>query len=197
VTSREADAPPRARLVFIYGPPGAGKLTVARELAALTGFTLFDNHMSIDWASSIFDRSRLLDFQAAFGASPYWRLIERLRMAVYEEVIRSGASLISTFVYAHDKDLPFVNRVHEAVESVGGDVLLVQLVCERDELARRVEAEQRGPAGKLASAGQLQELMGRMDLLTQIPDGETLRIDNTQLAPAEVARRIAEHYALL
>jgi shikimate kinase len=196
VTAHDTDAPSRARLVFIYGPPGVGKLTVARELVALTGFTLFDNHMSIDWASSIFDRGQLLEFQADFGGSPYWRLIEHLRLAVYEEVIRSGASLVSTFVYAHDEDLPFLNRVHEAVGSVGGEMLLVQLVCELDELTRRVEADQRGPAGKLASAAQLQELMGRLDLLTQIPERETLRIDNTQLAPSEVARRISEHYAL-
>ncbi len=35
------------RLVFIYGPPGVGKLTVARELAALTGFKLFHNHLTV------------------------------------------------------------------------------------------------------------------------------------------------------
>ena len=33
------------KLVFIYGPPAVGKLTVAKELAALTGFKVFHNQV--------------------------------------------------------------------------------------------------------------------------------------------------------
>ncbi len=36
------------KLVFIYGPPASGKLTVARELAALTGYKLFHNHLVVE-----------------------------------------------------------------------------------------------------------------------------------------------------
>ena len=48
-------------LVFIYGPPGVGKLTVAKELAGLTGYKLFHNHLSIDWVLPVFD----------FGSDPF------------------------------------------------------------------------------------------------------------------------------
>ena len=36
----------------------------------------------------------------------------------------------------------------------------------------------------------------RYDLFSPIPNHPSLTIDNTHLAPAEVARRIAEHYDL-
>jgi hypothetical protein len=32
------------KFVVIFGPPAAGKMTVGRELAALTGWRLFHNH---------------------------------------------------------------------------------------------------------------------------------------------------------
>ncbi len=55
------------KLVFIYGPPAVGKLTVATELVKLTGFKLFDNHVSIDFVKSVFE----------FGTRRYWKLIEK------------------------------------------------------------------------------------------------------------------------
>jgi len=36
------------RLVYLYGPPGVGKLTVARELVALTGLKLLHNHLTVN-----------------------------------------------------------------------------------------------------------------------------------------------------
>ena len=35
-------------LVFLHGPAAAGKYTVAKELAALTGFELYHNHLVVD-----------------------------------------------------------------------------------------------------------------------------------------------------
>jgi tRNA uridine 5-carbamoylmethylation protein Kti12 len=31
------------KLIFLYGPPAVGKLTVAQELVTLTGYKLFHN----------------------------------------------------------------------------------------------------------------------------------------------------------
>ena len=43
------------RLVFLYGPPAVGKLTVAKALARLTGYKVFHNHLTIDLVASILD----------------------------------------------------------------------------------------------------------------------------------------------
>ena len=82
-------------LVFLYGPPGAGKLTVGRELEALTGYRLFHNHLAFDLAKAIFD----------FPSPPFGELSEKVRLAAFEAAARAKLpGLIFTFVYASPDD---------------------------------------------------------------------------------------------
>lgn len=43
------------KLIYIYGPPASGKLTVAKELEKLTKYKLFHNHLINDVISEIMD----------------------------------------------------------------------------------------------------------------------------------------------
>ena len=45
----------RCKHVLIYGPPGAGKLTVARSLADRYGVRVLDNHLTVDAALRLFN----------------------------------------------------------------------------------------------------------------------------------------------
>src|SRR5689334_22986679 len=103
--------------VLIYGAPGVGKLSVARELAALTGFRLFDNHVTIDWALRFFE----------FGTPQFWQLNNRLRLAVIDEAIEADLSLISTFLSANETTMNVVDPICQRVSERGGQSCFIQL----------------------------------------------------------------------
>ena len=105
------------RLVFIYGPPAVGKLTVATELARLTGFKLFDNHVSIQFVQSIFE----------FGTKTFGRLTGKYRLEMLEEAAKEGIDTIFTFVYGRGEDDLFVRNVVRRIRSHGGQVCFVRL----------------------------------------------------------------------
>lgn len=174
------------RLLFIYGPPGVGKLTVARELAALTGLKLFHNHLTVDLVSAVFPRSH-----RSFGP-----LITRFRREVFAEASRADVDLIFTYVYAHPTDDSDVRTLIDPVLSAGGTVHFVQLTCHQDQLLQRVANESRRAYRKLNDPETVASLMETHNLISPIPFAESLTIDVTNLSPSESAAQIASHYSL-
>jgi len=174
------------RLVFLYGPPGVGKLTVARELGKLTGFKLFHNHLAIDLVAAVFPRS-----SPAFGP-----LVRRFRREMVSEATRQRVDLIFTYVYVHPEDELDVRGLAESVLISGGSVHFVQLTCARDELLARVAHESQRAYGKLTDPVRVGSLLERANLVTPVPSAESLQIDTTHIPPTEAATRIATHYSL-
>ena len=174
------------RLMFLYGPPAAGKLTVGRELAALTGYRLFHNHLTVDLARELFD----------FGSEPFQRLVDDLRLRVFAAAAQSDLSgLIFTFVYG-GPDEPFIRQTMSAMETAGAEVCFVQVICPPEDLLKRVENESRRAYHKLASREALDALLKMHDWLSPIPFVESFPVDTARLTPAEAAREIAAYFHL-
>jgi len=62
------------KLIFIYGPPAVGKLTVAQELAKITGYKIFHNHLTIDLLEPIFER----------GTTIFAKTVDKYRLELIE-----------------------------------------------------------------------------------------------------------------
>ena len=174
------------KLIFIYGAPAVGKLTVANEIAAQTNFKVFHNHLSIDCIEPIFP----------FGTESFWKLINLIRVETIAEAARIGQNLIHTFCYAKGSDDNYVAEITKIVESNGGEVCFVLLTCGQVELEKRVLAESRRKFGKANNLKILNEILDKYDLFSPVPSGESLIIDNINLSPEIVARKIIEHYLL-
>jgi hypothetical protein len=174
------------KLLFIYGSPAVGKLTVANEIARKTDFKVFHNHLSIDAIEPIFE----------FGSKSFYKLIELIRVETVAEAARVGQNLIYTFCYAKDLDDVHVERVVQAVEENGGEVCFVLLTADKSELEKRVLGESRQKYGKAKTVEMMRYFFDTYDLFSPVPKRESLQIDNTILAPGEVADHIIEHFKI-
>jgi RNase adaptor protein for sRNA GlmZ degradation len=175
------------KLIFIYGPPAAGKLTVSNAVAALTGYKVCHNHLSIDAIEPIFD----------FGTPSFFKLVEMIRLETVAEAARQNVNLIYTFCYAKGLDDPHVEKIINIVASNGGEVCFVLLICDKNELEKRVTEESRKRFGKANNTVILNELLDKYELFSPVPQQASLCLDTTNISPQEAAQQIIKHYKLL
>jgi hypothetical protein len=150
------------------------------------GGQLFHNHLTVDLVASLFPR----------GSPAFGPLVSRFRREMFAAAAREGVDLVFTYVYAHPEDEPDVRALLEPVLTGGGAVHFAQLTCARGELLARVAGESRRAYGKLCDPLAVGALLDRHDLTAPVPFAPSLRLDTTAVPPAEVAGRIAAHYAL-
>lgn len=170
------------KLIFLHGMPGVGKLTVARELATLTGFRLFHNHLTVDLVLSLFE----------FGSQPFVELRERIWLDTFAQAAGAKVDgLIFTFAFEKTVRDEFVPSVVKLVESQGGEVVFVNLYCDTAELEKRLTDPAREKFGKLTSVALFRQLKsnGTFDTPDNVPN--RISIDTTTTTPLEAARKIA------
>jgi hypothetical protein len=182
---------------MIFGPSAVGKMTVGRELSALTGYPLFHNHMSIEPVLDVFP----------WGSPSFVRLTSELRRRVIEEAVAAELTgLIFTYVWALDDpaDRRYVDWLTEPVRATGSRLDFVELYADQDTRLAREGTElrlehKRSKRDLDATRQRLIDADGAHQLSTNgdfcYPD-LLFRLDNSRLTPAQAARRIADHLGL-
>lgn len=178
-------------LIFLYGPPAAGKLTVAQELATLLNYKLFHNHAILNVLADVFPfgDQKLSPIRKKLG----WKF----RLEVFEEAAQADVDLITTFGRAGGQYFDFFSDVIRAVEGNNGRVLFIQVTATEEVLLQRVANQSRKDHKKISSPEHLQEMLHEgPNMFEKYPDREHLSIDTRILSPRENAERIIEYYGL-
>ena len=183
------------KFIVLFGPPAVGKMTVGQELAKLTGFKLFHNHMTIELVLNFFE----------FEDPRFQRLVSQFRRRVFEEVAASELpGLIFTFVWAMDleADKKFIDRSCEIFREKGADIYFVELEADLSERLKRNEAPSRlteKPSKRNVNASR--ELLLEHDEKHQLNSrgdffytDNYLKINNTHLSAHDAARRIVDTF---
>lgn len=174
--------------IILYGPPGAGKNSIAEELAKVTGYAHLHNQLTNELVREVFP----------YGHPEFSRLVIDFRSDMYEAAARARIDgIISTFVYGRgtvdDKILKSWIRL---VDSYGGETLFVRVHCSQKTLFKRVTAPRRQGRRKINNLKQLKLLMKNSDILSPIPFVAGLEIDTDHLKAAPAAKLIKKHYRL-
>ncbi len=171
--------------MFLYGPAAAGKLTVGRSLAALTGYPLFHNHLVVDAVGAVFP----------FGSPSFVDLRHRFWVDVFREAAREGRSLIFTFTPEPTVPARFLPDVFKAVEG-RGRVRFVSLRCPLNEQERRIEDPSRAEFNKLRSRETLLRIRAEeVPSQFEMPPAE-VEIDTSLSSPEASAARIVDSLGL-
>lgn len=182
------------KLVFLIGNAAVGKMTVGQELMKITGLRLFHNHMSIEPVIEIF-------------GSLHRTAVQRIREVIFEEyAASSNEGLIFTYMWAFDQksDWDYVAHVSELFLSHGAEVYYVELVTSQEvRLARNITENRLACKASKRDVAQSEQRLLHDDTRYrcvshpgEIPYKNYLRIDNTNLSPADAAKRIKQHFSL-
>jgi hypothetical protein len=175
------------RLIFVWGLPGSGKLTVAKEVAALTGWKVFHNHLTVDLLMAVFP----------FGSKEFIELREQIWLSVFEAATRNAtAGLIFTFNPENTVRQKFISDTLGVVSRHGGRVEFVEMLCEEPALEKRLDTPDRRAFEKLVSVAKFRELRNLGVFASpQMPDPQ-MRVDTSRQSPHEAAVQIVEGLGL-
>jgi hypothetical protein len=176
-------------LVYLYGPPAAGKLTIAERLAELTGSRLFHNHLTVNAITPVF----------GFASPAFTEVLHRLRLDVFATAARAGVDLIFTNNSAwsgqdaRQRFVTFADSAARVVAQHGGTTRFVQIMAPLSVLESRLADDSRRAHGKLVDVQRLRELFATYDAAPLHPDD--LIVSSSDLSPEEAAGRIAADVA--
>jgi AAA domain len=171
------------KLIFISGLPGVGKLTVAKELSALTGYKLFHNHLVVDLLLSVFP----------FGSPQFVEQRESIWLSVFDQACRAGLpGLIFTFAAENTVRQAFVTKMQETIRVNGGTIQFVELICDDEELRRRMDTPSRRQYTKLTSWTKYEELKATGAFSAPKLPEPALTVDTGKFDPKNAALQIAQ-----
>ncbi len=175
-------------VIIIHGPPGVGKFTVAKELSKITKYKLIHIHSIYDFLESIFSKEK-------------YEISLKILNKIYLDVLKESARLnfkgiIFTYAEIARNNFDFLKKLKKVLDKYDSKLKAIKLICDKEELKKRVVAKSRKKFNKTHTIKELEYLFSIKDYQSIFPEIKTITIDNTKLSPTKVAQRIKEEYSI-
>lgn len=185
------------KLVLIIGPQAVGKMTVGQELAKITDYKMFHNHMTIEMVRLIFDYDR----------EAFRKINKKIRTEVFKEFSKSKEKgIIFTYCFDFGEAFEVEKQVTNEWMQLFEESYVIELETSLEERLRRNKTanrlEHKASKRNLEwSENDLIESMTKNKLNSELGEGEKifqnyLRINNENLSAEEVAKMIKEKFDL-
>jgi hypothetical protein len=183
-------------VVVLLGLPGTGKFTIAKELRGQyersgRDVRVIDNHYT---ANVVFGVLPLVDGYRSIPPET-WEYVGKVRAAVWDAIIALSSPQTS-FVFTSDitnREGPaHAEQYRRLADSRDSVFVPVRLLCEVDELARRIVSPERRDRSKwLDSEGVRRK--HAVDTVLELGDSRELTLDVTSTPPSRSAEDIRAH----
>lgn len=171
------------RLIFIHGPAAAGKYTVARELAALTGAELYHNHLVVD---EVLKRH-------AFGTPGFVSERDRAWRGYFaQHPGPAKPNVIFTFNPENSVPQAFIDWLFAEMKRRAVKLVSVEVTAPESVIEARMGSEQRQRFRKLTDVVLYRQLRDSGTFATPVIPRTDLRIDSSLTKPEESARLIVK-----
>ena len=183
-------------LILLMGFPGVGKRTIGEALARKTNARFTGNHDLYDPFLKLFGD----DYQAMWNlTAEMWEKLNAVQ-DVYLSSISDVCNKECSFIFTEmmfDKDQYhqiFYNKVLDVVKKRNAHFFPVRLICDEDELAKRVASDDRKQFSNFKTRDtELSRKRSRDEQAFYSHHENEITIDNTHLSADIVAEKIIEH----
>ena len=183
-------------MIVLIGFAGTGKYTIGRQLCDLTGAKLIDNHLINNPVFKVINPDGIRPLPDAI-----WDKVKAVRAIVYDAIRElSPPELSFVFTFELFESSPgdqkaFID-LQELAASRGGLFVPVRLICEVEELCRRVVDPSRVKMIKLINPEAARRRSAEETVLDSTHPN-VLTIDVTAKTPTEAAAIILRHIEVI
>jgi shikimate kinase len=169
-------------LIFLYGPPAVGKLTIANEISKLNSeYKVFDNHSTIN----------LIKKYQIFEDANFHELSNEMRSVLFKSFAKNRLNIITTFCLSDSKeDLDYITNIIDIYKNKD-EIYFIKLWANIDVLKNRISNEDRKEMQKMTQADELEKFMAIYNFDTILPN-TLLSIRTDNLEPNESAKKILD-----
>ena len=182
------------KLIIIFGAGAVGKMTVGQELMKITDLRLYHGHMDIEPVLEIFGYKN-------------GNACRKIREIIFEEFAKSDLyGMIFTFMWSLDSqsDGEYLDSLVDIFRRDGADIYYVELIAPQEIRLERNKTENRhkhkvSKRNIEFSTNLILKEDANHRLVSR--DGEILfenyiKIDNSELSPDVVAKKIKDKFSL-